>query len=340
MKILLITAEYPPMVGGVSHYYEHLVKHSEIEVLVLPLQRGLLKYFQWRKILKKHDYDLLLVGQILPFGTLALLQSKPYAVMLHGMDYSLALKKKVLAKVILNRAHKIIAANSYVANLVKKFCYTSTIIVNPGIDEIILPDVLEVENLKFAYELNDSFVMLSMGRLVKRKGVDKTLEALKYLPEVVARNITYVILGSGPDAPYLEKLAESYQNQGGLARIIFLNKTFGEAEKWQWLSACDLFILPARDILGDFEGFGIVYLEAGLAKKPIIAGKAGGVSDAVVDGFNGLLVDPLNPRAIADNIIKLYQDEGLRLQLGVNGNKRAIEEFNWHGQAAKLIQGL
>ena len=90
--------------------------------------------------------------------------------------------------------------------------------------------------------------------------------------------------------------------------------------------------MAARNINGDFEGFGIVYLEANMHKLPVVAGASGGVNDAVLDGVNGLLVDPVNTCEIKNAIIKLAQNKNLRQRLGNQGYERAIKEFKWEKQ--------
>ncbi len=96
--------------------------------------------------------------------------------------------------------------------------------------------------------------------------------------------------------------------------------------------------MPSRDIEGDFEGFGIVYLEANLCGKPVIAGNSGGVKDAVSDGVSGLMVEPENLEGIANAISRLSNDKDLRDKLGSQGKERAIREFSWENQAANLCK--
>ena len=122
-----------------------------------------------------------------------------------------------------------------------------------------------------------------------------------------------------------------------LKKIIFLGE-LREDEKWNWLHLSDIFIMPAREIDGDFEGFGIVYLEANLCGKPVIAGQAGGVSDAVLDNSTGLLVNPESSEEISQAIVKLVADPNLRDDLGRQGKERAQTEFNWEKQLEKLLK--
>ncbi len=98
----------------------------------------------------------------------------------------------------------------------------------------------------------------------------------------------------------------------------------------------DIFIMPARNIAGDVEGFGIVYLEAGLHAKPVIAGDSGGVRDAVEDNLSGLLVNPSDAGAIARAIVGLAQNERLCRELGEKGRERVLARFNWKNQVEKI----
>ena len=98
--------------------------------------------------------------------------------------------------------------------------------------------------------------------------------------------------------------------------------------------------MPSRQIKEDFEGFGIVYLEANLCSKPVIAGDSGGVRDAVKNGINGLLVNSENIEEITEAVIKLAKDKNLREKLGRQGKERVIKEFNWEKQTKKIISKL
>ncbi len=102
--------------------------------------------------------------------------------------------------------------------------------------------------------------------------------------------------------------------------------------------ACDLFIMPSYEIKekGDVEGFGIAYLEANACGKPVIGGRSGGVTDAVIDGETGLLIDPLNINQIAEALIKLLTNSGLARKLGEEGRRRIKKELNWRKIAQEI----
>lgn len=355
MKTLLFTLEYPPFHGGVANYYGNLAKYWPIEEKLAVLDNShneLLsseKFLNWlpsisalNRKLDKDQIDYLLVGQILPLGTVAYITSFfkkiNYAVFLHGMDFALALRtgrKRFISKLILNRADKIICANSYVKDKLLEFLpdlEERVIIINPGIEggvpEISPNDVQEIKN---TYHLEGKKVLLSLGRLVKRKGVDMVIDTIINMPEEETSNLIYFIAGVGPREEYLKNLVPLRFAK----KIIFLG-SLSDYDKWMWLKSCDIFIMPSRDIEGDFEGFGIVYLEANLCGKPVIGGNSGGVKDAVEDEFTGLLVNPENTEEIAKAINRLTNDEVLCEKLGENGRARAVKDFSWEKQISKL----
>jgi len=161
-------------------------------------------------------------------------------------------------------------------------------------------------------------------------------QVIKSMPKLIslAPNLVYVIGGAGPDEEYLKQLANSFPQQIK-SRIIFLGKTT-EEEKWTWFNLCNTFIMPSRNIEGDFEGFGIVYLEANLAGKPVIAGDSGGVRDAVIDGVNGILVNPENLEDIIEAIVTLVKNKEVSQKLGEQGRERVIKEFSWENKIEEV----
>jgi len=140
------------------------------------------------------------------------------------------------------------------------------------------------------------------------------------------------LIGSGEDEKRLKALVdELFLNE----HVIFLTNVDKQI-KQAWYELCDCFIMPSRVIEGDYEGFGIVYLEANLAGKPVIAGKGGGVQDVVKDGLNGLMIDPESIAIIGDSIIKLAVNQNLREKLGEMGQKFVIENFDWKKLASEF----
>ncbi|MEI6597163.1 MAG: glycosyltransferase family 4 protein [bacterium] len=364
-NFLLFTLEYPPFKGGIANYYDNLVRYwpasakatagepklGEIKVLnnndgrlinnKLPLLKWLPACFVLHKKIKQEKINHILVGQILPLGTVALICAKfckiKYSVFLHGLDLSSAVlssRKKWLTGKILQNADKIICANGYTADLTGQFFTLSAnkiVTANPAADLTPPPEPAQISKLKKQHDLTDKIILLSVGRLVKRKGFDKVIECL---PEILKKipNLAYVILGDGEEMENFKFQIKNLKLENNVKII----SNVSDEERNAWYGLCDIFIMTSRNIAGDFEGFGIVYLEANLAGKPVIAGRSGGVGDAVIDGLNGLLVNPEDTSQITSAVIKLALNPGLRQKLGERGKERAINDFNWRKQINKI----
>ena len=354
MKILLYTLEYPPQIGGVATYYENLLKTwpsgEPKAVLIEKPGSRFLAYFHYLARLSRtqtHEQaNWILVGQILPLGLVAYILSFifefKYAVIIHGLDFKNALtggRKKFITKLILGRAGKIIAANSFVASLIKEagVADEKIIIANPGI--VARPEINQSAVANWQAKLNSEhkIVLLSLGRLVRRKGFDTVIKALTILPTEVLNKIIYIIAGDGEDMAYLKSLTANYPN---LASVVKFSGQVDPQDKWNLLQICDIFIMVSRQIANDFEGFGIVYLEANLLAKPVIAGLSGGVGDAVVNELNGLTVGSESIEETATAIIRLLNDQELVERLGRQGQERVLTDFAWSKITAKIYQAL
>jgi phosphatidylinositol alpha-1,6-mannosyltransferase len=180
----------------------------------------------------------------------------------------------------------------------------------------------------------DGPLLLSVARLVRRKGIDTVLSSL---PAVLARvpELTYVVVGDGPDRQRLIALAEQLGVSG---RVRFLTRVPGDLS--EYYNACDLIVMPTREEPGDVEGFGIVFLEANACGKPVIGARAGGVVDAVADGESGLLVPPSDPVALADAIVSLLADPARAAEMGRRGRERVLANFTWEHVGASSLAAI
>lgn len=358
MKVLLFTLEYAPFNGGIANYYKNLVKYwlepdnifvlnnnnNELISRNFPVLKWSPAFLKLRKEIKKNKISHVLVGHILPLGIVAYFLSKilkfKYSVILHGMDFSFAIRtrrKRLIVKKILKNSDSIICANKYTADMINLFLKKdigNIIIVNPGIEINATRNMKNITQLENKYNLDKKIVLFSLGRLVKRKGFDKVIKAMPIIIKKIP-NLIYFIAGAGPDKEYLERCKNNLEDKFIKNHIIFLGKISDE-EKKAWLNICDIFIMPSRDIDGDFEGFGIVYLEANMAGKPVIAGDSGGVQDAVVNRLNGLIVNSQSVENIAESVIKLSLDKELRKKLGEQGKERVIKNFHRKNQSEKI----
>ncbi len=175
--------------------------------------------------------------------------------------------------------------------------------------------------------------ILTVARIEERyKGHDTMVRALALVRAKVP-DAQWVVIGDGSLRPAIEQLAHSY----GVADSVQFLGAVGDDERDEWLARADLLAMPSRLPAGGFagEGFGIVFLEAAAHGKPVVAGNVGGALDAVIDGETGLLVDPLDPVAVAEAIIRLLGDEPLAQRLGAAGRARA-REFTWPSVAGRV----
>ena len=364
-KILLITFEFPPQRGGMQNYYYNLAKSFEpaqIVVLTLPdatagdfdrqqnfkiIRRELLhKYFRprWskmlsiiKKIIEEENIDLLWVGDILPVGQAALKLGIPYFVSLHGLDIMLAQKsprKHEIARKILEAAKFVTFNSRFTEALLQPFGLSkidSAVIYPCSVHQPQFVPEQRVLELKRELGIKNEKIILTVGRLVKRKGHELVIKALPEILEKVS-DVKYFIVGSGPEHDALKELVGRLNLWNS---VMFFN-LIDDYKLPCFYGLAKIFVMTPLDLPDDPEGFGLVYLEAAGFAKPSVAGKYGGVSEAVLDGQTGILVDPQKQSELAQAIVKLLLDEGLAKQLGQNAKDRASREFNWQEQSDKL----
>jgi phosphatidylinositol alpha-1,6-mannosyltransferase len=204
-------------------------------------------------------------------------------------------------------------------------------LIYPGVDVARFRPGLPCDDLKASIGLlPGQRLILSVGRLSRRKGFDMVARSL---PELSKRGIDvhYALIGIGEDQTYLMELSREL---GILDRIHFLGHVSAD-DLPRWYNACDLFAMPNREIKGDTEGFGMVFIEAAACAKPVLAGCAGGTGAAVANGETGLRTDGENSENVTESLVRLLQDLSLLNQMGQTGLTRAQTEFSWERVAEK-----
>lgn len=183
--------------------------------------------------------------------------------------------------------------------------------VNPHIDGSMAREKLGIKD--------DEIMVLSIQRLVKKKGVNYLIDAVF---DVVKKSpdVKFVIVGDGPERESIMKLARKLKVSNNIALTGFIPSK----DLARYYSACDIFILPSL-----YEQFGLVLVEAMACGKPVISTKVGAIPEVVDDGKTGLLVEPKNPRQLAGAIIKLANDKDLRRKMGRDGRRRAKTKYDW-----------
>lgn len=198
-------------------------------------------------------------------------------------------------------------------------------LIHPGVDLTRFRPGLDVTGLRASLDVTpDDYLLLSIGRLTRRKGFDHAIRAIARL-RAEGIPVRYAIAGVGEDADYLDELIAETGMQGVVRRLGAVN----DADLPRWLNACDVFLMPNREVDGDNEGFGMVFIEAAACGKTSVAGVAGGTASAVLDGETGLLVDGESVEAVADAVRLLYRDPVLRDRMAEAALRRAHERFDW-----------
>lgn len=168
------------------------------------------------------------------------------------------------------------------------------------------------------------FLLASVGRLVGWKGVDVIIKALQGLPD----HVRYVVIGDGPHKADLIELARA---TGVAQRVRFLGAV-SHAELPKLLSNCDIFVQPSK---GE-EAFGISVVEAMACGLGVLASDNGGLPEIVVDGRTGRLLPPGDVAAWRQVISVVLENEGMRQNWRHLARARAVEEFTWSANAARL----
>ena len=199
----------------------------------------------------------------------------------------------------------------------------------------IIPNGVDVERFKPTdataskrqFDLGEEPTVLFVGSLVPRKGLPYLVEAAKKVVKQQA-DTKFVIVGDGP---LRKQLDESLNNAGLLDNFVFLGN-LRENQLSAVYSAADVFVLPSIQ-----EGQGIVLLEAQACGKPVVAFGEGGVYEAVRDKESGFLVDLGNSEGLADELLRLLGDEGLRQKMGATGRRFVTENFTWDLCAQRML---
>lgn len=198
--------------------------------------------------------------------------------------------------------------------------------ISPGIDTshfIAQPDAMQK---RVELGLEEKKIIISVGRLVHRKGQDKLIEAM---PAVLQRipNAHLLIVGVGPYKNHLDKLIMKLSLQ---ENVTFVGRILYDKLP-TYLSAADIFAMPSRSrFFGlEVEGLGIVYLEASACGIPVVAGNSGGAPDAVLEGVTGMCVDGNNVEQIASALIELCSDTERASHMGTAGRNWIVDQWRW-----------
>ena len=232
-------------------------------------------------------------------------------------------------------ADTVVAASRYAADRLEKVfgVVPDKILVIPnGVDLGVFGPRSPDAALMARYGLAGRRVLLTVTRLVPRKGVDKVLEAL---PAVIQKfpDLVYLIVGDGPQQ---QALQQRTLELGMGDRVIFAG-AIDHGKTVDFYNAADIVVLPNRAEGGESDGLPLVFLEANACAKPVIGGTAGGTPEIVRHGENGLLVDGGNVAEIAAALSTLLGDKTGARAMGLKGQQMA-QDWGWPARTHRFLQ--
>lgn len=369
MKHLLVTNDFPPKLGGIQSYLWELWRRlppDSFAVLTTPYEGAeafdadqayrvvrsrepvLLPHpLLARKIdalAEETGAELVVLDPALPVGLLGPHLARPYGVVLHGAEVTvpgrLPASRRLLARV-LRGAELVVAAGHYPATEGERAAGRAlpTVHVPPGVDTSRfrpLDDAARTAaRARFGLPV-DGHVVVSVSRLVPRKGMDTLIRAAARLAPT-RPDLTVAIGGSGRDRDRLAKLVAETG-----APVVLCGRVPDE-DLPDLYGCADVFAMLCRNRWRGLEqeGFGIVFLEAAAAGVPAVAGESGGAAEAVTDGETGLVVDPPDSvEATAAALARLLDDDEGRRTMGAAARRRAEADYAYDVLAARLAEAL
>jgi phosphatidylinositol alpha-1,6-mannosyltransferase len=284
-------------------------------------------------------FDEVHAGRVLSEGLVGLLVARlkklPLVIYAHGEEITTWRQpgKFQAMGFTYRQANCVIANSDFTRNELLKLGVKPNRItlISPGVDLNRFRPGLEVSDLRASLGLAEhQKLILSVGRLSRRKGFDQVIRSLPFLVNKDI-DVYYTIIGIGEDRDYLVSLARHL----GVSNRVHMLGHVSSDDLPRWFNAADVLAMPNRNINGDTEGFGMVFLEAAACGKPAVAGHAGGTGDAVADGMTGLRVDGGSLVELVAALARLLEDPEFAALLGSSGYARAHKAFSWDVVAEK-----
>ncbi|CAB4867086.1 unannotated protein [freshwater metagenome] len=375
-KILCITNDFGPRAGGIESFVIGLVerfpKNSVIvytssqagdvqwdakwmdnfgvkvfrdksKILLPTLRVG----FRVRKIVREENIESVFFGAAAPLGLLAggLRKAgvKKIVALTHGHEvwwakvfpFNRALHR------IGERVDHLTFLGEFTRSVISKSlnpkARNSMVRIAPGIDVEHFKPTSEASDLRKSLGIDSKKVIVSVGRLVHRKGQDRLIQALARI-KTIEPKAHLLFVGEGPYRAHLEKLARQL---GVLEKVTFVGRV-QYADLAKYISAGQIFAMPSRSRFGglEVEGLGIVYLEASACGLPVIAGNSGGAPDAIIEGVTGFAVDGNNVKEISEKLIELLSDSAKAKVMGEQGRNWVTSNWAWQIWAKKFQELL
>ena len=331
MRVLFVTRKYPPRVGGMESLSYGLTTGYPEPKGLLALRRSqkhlvwFLPYALVRVALTAHRYDVVHLGDALLSITglvPRVVLGRRIAVSVHGLDLTFPNRLYQAYLKHFLRAHVFIANSESTRKLAESRGLDNVRTITIGVPEhyFSLPRRARLDD-DFERRRQGRVVLLTVGRLVRRKGVAWFVRHV--LPRL--EGVLYVVVGVGPEHDAISSAAAEV----GAADKVWLAGKVSETGLLDLLSTSDVFVMPNIEVPGDVEGFGIVAIEAAASGLPVVAARLEGIPDAIADGHNGTLVESGNVEQFVAALWELVADEAERRRRGERGRAYTREHNSW-----------
>jgi len=341
-SFLMVVQESSQDTHEIDSHYPHPILRENLHVdeRILSNWTSIRRYQQisdrLRNMVRQHKVCAIHAGRPLHEGLVArwmnIRYGIPYLCFIHGEDINIATTSrelKILTQSILKNAYRLVANSNFTVGLLRddwRVPEEKIALMHPGIDVSQFSQVARAPVAR-KYTNAGDVVLLTVGRLQKRKGQDAVIRSVAKLQEKHP-NLRYLIAGVGEQEAELRSLVAELSLE---KQVLFLGAV-SDQEMMDCYRECDIFVMPNRAVGKDCEGFGIVFLEAQAHGIPVIAGANGGTGDAMVHGVTGLRVDcqaSENPVHLTKAIDDLISAPELRRNMGIGGRKFVTENFDW-----------
>ncbi|MFA6548255.1 MAG: glycosyltransferase family 4 protein [Candidatus Magasanikbacteria bacterium] len=372
MKKLIITLEYPPQIGGIATYVYNLASHLPAQDVVVYAPKNknqeefdaknpwktyrlnpywgfvwpkwLRLFFQIITLVNQEKIEMLYVNHVLPVGYVAYLVKKfkkiPYTLFLHGTDIATAVANKSKRKKFIKLCKE---AKTVVVNSEFLKSKLSDVVENLSDVRVVYPcpsdlffdtpvDELEISTLRARLALGGKKVILTVARMVEGKGFP---HMIRMLPEILKKvpNAVWLVIGDGPKSKEIFAMVQKNSLQN-VARFL---GNIEPKDLLKYYRLADLFVLLTHKDENHEEGWGTVFLEAAACGLPVVAGRVGGVEEAVLDGETGMVVDVYQDQSVVPAIVGILTNQEVGKQMGQTGKVRADNSFRWSQEVSKLL---
>lgn len=366
MKVLLVTNDFPPRVGGIQSYLWNIYSRlaaGGIEVRVLaPTFEGAatfdaasgMEVVRWQGTMMwpspslerrirdlARDANVVAFGAVVPMNLIAPRIDRPLVVHTHGFEVAWA--RLPLLRHGLRRIGRSAAVVTVVSDFTRRFIEDALgtdqriHMLRTGVDLERFTPAADGADIRKQNGLDGRPVVACISRLVPRKGQDQIIRALPLVRREVP-DAAALIVGRGPIRKRLERLARAR----GVADAVVFAGEVPEEQLAAYYAAGDVFTMPCRNRFAglEVEGLGLVYLEAQACARPAITGDSGGAPEAVRLGETGFVVGGRDTHALAASIVRLLGDPAAARAMGEAGRRFVEREHRWDDVVARYRRML